>query len=137
MQNLEPRLIVRASGNEAATKQLGPYGIEPLIFPQEEIRTTAYRVKVEANAITNTSFHRIAEEIYFVLGGEGVAVLDGVEHELKVGVFLRLPPGTKHSFAAGPSGLDMLDVHAPGCRPDRDVYFVGNETPEGFTNLKG
>jgi hypothetical protein len=26
----------------------------------------------------------------------------------------------------------MLDIHAPGCRPDRDVYFVGGEVPSGF-----
>lgn len=28
--------------------------------------------------------------------------------------------------------LLMLDLHTPGSRPDRDVYFVG-DAPEGFT----
>ncbi len=135
MQTSEPRLIVRPSGDLHSFIQLGPYAIESLILPQEEIRSTAYRVKVEPNSITSTSFHRIAEELYFVLSGDGVAVLDGVKHQLKAGVFLRLPPGTTHSFTAGPSGLEMLDIHTPGCRPDRDVYFVGSETPEGFKNL--
>ena len=27
--------------------------------------------------------------------------------------------------------LDMLDIHTPGSRPDRDVYFVG-DVPPGF-----
>jgi mannose-6-phosphate isomerase-like protein (cupin superfamily) len=127
-----PEIIVRTAGNEDALKQLGPYGIETLIMVDEEIRTTAYRVKVQAESSTSTSYHQIAEELYYVLAGEGVAILDGVEHELKVGVFLRLPPGTKHAFRAGPKGLEMLDIHAPGCRPDRDVYFVGGEVPSGF-----
>ena len=48
------------------------------------------------------------------------------------GDFLRLPPGTTHGFTAGPDGLDMLDVHTPGCRPDRDVYFV-DARPDGFS----
>ena len=127
--------IVRTSGKEDAFKQLGPYGIETLIMPDEEIGTTAYRVKVQAESSTSTSYHQIAEELYYVLAGEGVAILDGVEHELKVGVFLRLPPGTKHAFRAGPNGLEMLDIHAPGCRPDRDVYFVGGEVPAGFKSI--
>ena len=88
-----PEIIVRTAGNEDALKQLGPYGIETLIMVDEEIRTTAYRVKVQAESSTSTSYHQIAEELYYVLAGEGVAILDGVEHELKVGVFLRLPPG--------------------------------------------
>jgi len=28
--------------------------------------------------------------------------------------------------------LDMLNIQTPGCRPDRDVYFVGGPPPEGF-----
>jgi hypothetical protein len=27
----------------------------------------------------------------------------------------------------------MLNIHTPGSRPDRDVYFVGGPAPEGFT----
>lgn len=127
-----PKLIVRTAGKDDSLKQLGPYGIETLILPEEEIGTTAYRVKVQADSSTSTSYHQIAEEIYYVLAGEGVAILNGEEHELKAGVFLRLPPGTKHAFRAGSNGLEMLDIHAPGCTPDRDVYFVGGEVPEGF-----
>ena len=126
------QLIVRTSGKIEAIKQLGPYGIETLIMPDQEIRTTAYRVKVRAVSTTSTSYHQIAEELYFVLSGDGVAILDGVEHELYAGVFLRLPPGTRHAFKAGSKGLEMLDIHAPGCRPDHDVYFVGGEVPAGF-----
>lgn len=128
-----PELIVRTAGKDEAIKQLGPYGIETLILPDEEIRTTAYRIKIQADSSTSTSYHQIAEELYYVLAGEGVAILNGEEHELKAGVFLRLPPGTRHSFRSGLNGLEMLDIHAPGCRPDRDVYFVGGEVPAGFT----
>ncbi|MEM9158889.1 MAG: hypothetical protein AAGB46_07535, partial [Verrucomicrobiota bacterium] len=59
------------------------------------------------------------------------AYLDGVAHWLEVGDFLRLPPGVRHRFATGDEALEMLDIHSPGSRPDRDVYFTG-EKPEGF-----
>jgi hypothetical protein len=26
----------------------------------------------------------------------------------------------------------MLDIHTPGSRPDRDVYFIDGPAPEGF-----
>ena len=68
-----------------------------------------------------------------MLAGAGRAVLDGREVVLRPGHFLRLPPGVTHAFLTGDEPFDLLDIHTPGCRPDRDTYFVG-ETPEGFTS---
>jgi mannose-6-phosphate isomerase-like protein (cupin superfamily) len=50
---------------------------------------------------------------------------------LRAGDFLRLPPGTTHGFVTTEEELVMLDVHAPGSRTDRDVYFL-DSGPEGF-----
>jgi quercetin dioxygenase-like cupin family protein len=124
-------LLHRSSGDVRHTQQLGPYGIETLIPPEEEAALTAYRVRIEPHQKTSVSYHKIAEEIYFVLAGRGTALLDGQEHPLAAGDFLRLPPGTTHGFVTADESLEMLDIHAPGCRPDRDVYFV-DEQPEGF-----
>lgn len=125
-------LHLPAAHQEATAKrQLGPYEIETLIPPAEEGALTAYRVRIEPHQTTAVSYHRIAEEIYYVLEGSGTAHLDGVPHELRPGDFLRLPPGTTHGFTTGETPLVMLDLHAPGSRPDHDVYFVG-ETPPGF-----
>lgn len=125
------RLVHHRSGQPGGGRQLGPYGIEPLLAPEEEGAGTAYRVRVGPHQRTAVSYHRIAEEYYFVLSGTGTAVLDGREYPLAPGDFLRLPPGTTHGFITGEEALEMLDIHTPGCRPDRDVYFV-DEVPEGF-----
>lgn len=119
------------SGGEQPRVRLGPYEIETLIPEADEGAATAYRIRIEPHQRTSTSYHRVAEEFYLVISGTGTAVLDGVEHLLQTGDFLRLPPGTTHAFATGDEALVMLDVHTPGSRPDRDVYFVG-DTPEGF-----
>ena len=126
-------LIHRASGDLGRVERLGPYAIESLLTPEEEGAGTVYRVRIEPHARTAVSYHRIAEEYYFVLAGAGRAVLDGREVVLRPGDFLRLPPGVAHAFLTGDEPLELLDVHTPGCRPDRDTYFVG-ETPEGFTS---
>jgi mannose-6-phosphate isomerase-like protein (cupin superfamily) len=118
-------IIHRPSGDPARVERLGPYSIEALIGRDEEGAGTVYRVRIAPGERTAVSYHRVAEEYYFVPAGNGVALLDGRECTLRTGDFLRLPPGTTHSFVAGEQGLDMLDVHTPGSWPDHDVYFVG------------
>jgi mannose-6-phosphate isomerase-like protein (cupin superfamily) len=125
------KLIHRASG--AAAQRLGPYQIEALLHVDEEGAGTVYRVRIEPHQRTAVSYHKIAEEYYFVISGRGAALLGGESYPLQAGDFLRLPPGCTHGFVTEDEPLDMLDIHTPGCRPDRDVYFVG-ATPEGFTS---
>lgn len=126
------RILHQSFDSSATTKQkLGPYEIESLIPLADEAAGTAYRVRIEPHQTTNVSYHKIAEELYYVLSGSGTALLNGEPYELKAGDFLRLPPGTTHGFITRDEPLLMLDIHVPGSRPDRDVYFVG-ETPQGF-----
>jgi mannose-6-phosphate isomerase-like protein (cupin superfamily) len=125
------RVVHRSSQDPARRERLGSYVIESLIDPAEEAAGTVYRVAIDANHRTSTSFHTRAEEYYFVIAGAGIAELDGERLTLRVGDFLRLPPGVTHAFETGPDGLELLNVHTPGCRPDRDTYFHGN-TPSGF-----
>lgn len=126
------KIVHRQRSIPGKIESLGPYQIESLIAPEEEGRFTAYRVRIEPGQETSESFHKIAEECYYVTGGKGIAILDDCEYVLEPGDFLRLPPGTRHKFVTGDSPLEMLDIHSPGSRPDRDVYFTG-ETPEGFS----
>lgn len=128
-------IVHRASGDTAHVQKLGPYEIESLIAPAEEGAATAYRVRIAPREKTAVSFHRIAEELYFVIAGRGTAILDGAPREISAGDLLRLPPGTTHGFVTGDEPLEMLNIHTPGCRPDRDVYFVDGPAPDGF--MKG
>ena len=80
-------LIHRRSGNPERAEHLGPYLIEPLIDAAEEGRATVYRVAIPAGSQTAISYHRLAEEFYFVLAGRGTAVLDGRNYPLETGDF--------------------------------------------------
>ena len=125
------RIIHQHSGNALPKQKLGPYEIESLIAPEDEAAGTAYRVRIEPHQTTSVSYHKIAEEFYYVLSGSGTAILNGQSYALCTGDFLRLPPGTTHGFTTQDEALVMLDIHTPGSRPDHDVFFVG-EAPEGF-----
>jgi hypothetical protein len=117
------KLIHRHSGDSARTQRLGPYLLESLIDADEEGAGTVYRVRIAPHERTGVS-------------GRGVAILDGREYPLVPGDFLRLPPGTTHGFVTTDEPLELLDIHTPGSRPDRDVYFVDGDAPEGFTELR-
>lgn len=127
-------LVHRASNDPTRVQRLGPYAIETLVLPAEEGRTTVYRVTIAPHETTRVSFHRVAEEFYFVIAGRGTAILDGQPHELNAGDLLRLPPGTTHGFVTTDEPLDLLNFHTPGCRPDHDVYFADGPAPDGFTS---
>jgi mannose-6-phosphate isomerase-like protein (cupin superfamily) len=124
-------VIHRSSGDVARMEKLGPYAIEALVGEAEEGAGTVYRVRIEPHQRTAVSYHKIAEEYYFVLSGSGIALLDGKEQPLRAGDFLRLPPGMTHAFITAGEPLEMIDIHTPGCRPQRDTYFV-EERPPGF-----
>ena len=129
-------IIHRPSGDPNRTQQLGPYRLETLIDPHEEGAGIIHRVFVAPHQRTSVSYRRIAEEFYYVIAGSGTAILNGREYRLSAGDFLRLPPGTTHGFVTAEEPLDMLDIQTPGCRPDRDVYFVDGPPPEGFLSQR-
>jgi mannose-6-phosphate isomerase-like protein (cupin superfamily) len=124
-------LHVRESEPICAPMQLGPYQIEALIPEADEAAGTAYRVTIAPHSTTAVSYHLVAEEVYYVISGRGTAMLDGAPFLLQTGDFLRLPPGTTHGFITTDVPLVMLDLHSPGSRPNRDVFFIG-EKPKGF-----
>ncbi len=125
------KVVHRSSADETRMQRLGPYVIESFLDPDEERAGTVYRVRIEAGQTTSTSYHGRAEEYYFVLEGSGTLILDGEPRSVRRGDFVRLPPGTAHGFVTGDEPLELLNVHTPGCRPDRDTYFL-DATPDGF-----
>ncbi|HEY0415958.1 MAG TPA: cupin domain-containing protein [Gaiellaceae bacterium] len=53
--------------------------------------------------------HRASEEIYYVLGGSGLAWQDGDVHEVRAGdCVIHVADHFEHTFVAGPDGLDLL-----------------------------
>lgn len=50
--------------------------------------------------------HKIREQIYYVLEGEGILILDDSEHLMRPHDYVYVPPGVRHSFTN--TGLDRL-----------------------------
>jgi len=64
-------------------------------------------------------YHKRSTELYYVLEGEGTVWLDGVEHAVRKGSIVHIPPGVVH----GATGrMRVLVVGIPDIRED-DLFF--------------
>lgn len=58
--------------------------------------------------------HRVQEQIYYVLEGEGVLTLDDKRHLMHAHDYVYVPPGVRHSFSnTGLDGLVFLVITTP------------------------
>jgi len=68
-------------------------------------------------------FHKRGTELYYVLSGEGTVTLDGVEHPVRAGTLVHIPPGVVH----GAKGrMRVLVVGIPDIAED-DLFFPDSE----------
>ena len=58
------------------------------------------------NACVQEHSHKVQEQIYYVLEGEGILTVGKEEHLMRPHDYVYLPPGVKHSFTN--TGLDAL-----------------------------
>ncbi len=58
--------------------------------------------------------HKIQEQIYYVLEGEGILTLDEARHLMRPHDYVYVPPGVRHSFTnTGTAGLVFLVITTP------------------------
>lgn len=87
-------------------------------------RFSAYRVRMQPGQVKIPSFHKIGEELYYVVSGRGIAKLGSETYSLRPGCFFRVPSNTIHEFTTQEEPLDMLNFHSPPVFSDADTYFT-------------
>jgi mannose-6-phosphate isomerase-like protein (cupin superfamily) len=75
-----------------------------------------------ANGATDRHYHKLSEEFYFILDGNGVMEIDGETREVGVGDALLIPPGAWHRIRAV-GVLRFLCCCAPAYAHE-DTYFA-------------
>jgi len=63
--------------------------------------------------------HKRSTELYYVLEGEGTVILDGVEHPVRKGSIVHIPPGVVHGVKGR---VRVLVVGIPDIAED-DLFF--------------
>lgn len=58
--------------------------------------------------------HNNSENVYYILEGQVVVTVDGVEHQMRPGMAVFIPPGVPHSASnVGDTEARLLEIYTP------------------------
>jgi mannose-6-phosphate isomerase-like protein (cupin superfamily) len=65
-------------------------------------------------AYVEEHMHKVQEQVYYVLEGEGILTLDDTKNLMRPNDYVYVPPGVRHSFTnTGTQGLVFLVITTP------------------------
>lgn len=89
-------------------------------------RMSVARARVEAGQRTLAHRHRISDEVYYVLSGDGTVVAAGRETAVRPGDVVLIPARAEHWVTAGSLGLELLCLCSPPYEHE-DTELTGTE----------
>ena len=116
------RTLVRHEGE--VPRERSTCGWRDRLISREDSEVAAWAHAVDIDD-AREHYHKRSTELYYVLDGDGVVLLDGDEHPVRKGSLVHIPPGVVH----GAKGrMRVLVVGIPDIADD-DLYFPdeGNE----------
>ena len=89
--------------------------IKPLVTKRgDKAEVSCLLVKIEAGREVPVHIHEDSDDIIFPLSGEASMFIEGMETlELKEGMIVRVPKGTKHKIFNVTKDLLLYDVFSP------------------------
>ncbi len=114
------RAIVRHEGE--APRERSTCGWRNLLISRQDEDAAAWVHAVDIDG-ARLHYHQRATELYYVLEGEGILVLDGEEHPMRTGSLAQIPPGVVHGARGR---MRVLVVGIPDISDD-DLFFPGSE----------
>ena len=115
---IHPSALVRREGQ--APSERSTCGWRHLLISRQDkdssVVAWAHAVDIDG---AREHFHKRSTELYYVLEGEGVVTLDGVDHSVRQGSIVHIPPGVVH----GAKGrVKVLVIGIPDIADD-DLFF--------------
>jgi mannose-6-phosphate isomerase-like protein (cupin superfamily) len=78
---------------------------------------------IPAGVAVKPHYHKVIEEIYYVTGGQGVMIIDGVEQKIGVGDAVVIRPGERHSVRNDSKAeLRLIVTCTPAWTPDCLIF---------------
>jgi quercetin dioxygenase-like cupin family protein len=108
--------LVRHPGE--APRERSACGWRDRLISREDEGVAAWAHAVDIDG-ARAHYHRRATELYYVLEGEGTVLLDGVEHPVRPGSIVHIPPGVVHGARGR---MRVLVIGIPDIAED-DMFF--------------
>lgn len=118
-------LLIRHEGH--APRERSTCGWRDRLISREdaELSPAAWAHAVDIDG-AKLHYHKRSTELYYVIDGEGIILLDGTEHPVRRGSLMHIPPGVVHG-ARGK--MRVLVVGIPDIAED-DYFEVAEESSE-------
>ena len=119
-----PTLSTLVRHEDEVPRERSTCGWRDRLISREDSNVAAWAHAVDIDG-AREHYHKRSTELYYVLDGEGVVLLNGDEHPVRKGSLVHIPPGVVH----GAKGrMRVLVVGIPDIADD-DLYFPdeGNE----------
>ena len=119
-----PTLRTLVRHEDEVPRERSTCGWRDRLISREDANVAAWAHAVDIDG-AREHYHKRSTELYYVLDGDGVVLLDGDEHPVRKGSLVHIPPGVVH----GAKGrMRVLVVGIPDIADD-DLYFPdeGNE----------
>ena len=114
------KTLVRHEGE--VPRERSTCGWRDRLISREDTEVAAWAHAVDIDG-AREHYHKRSTELYYVLDGEGVVLLDGKEHPVRTGLLVHIPPSVVH----GAKGrMRVLVVGIPDIADD-DLYFPDEE----------
>jgi mannose-6-phosphate isomerase-like protein (cupin superfamily) len=108
--------MVRHEGE--APREQSTCGWRDRLISKEDQQVAAWAHAVDIEG-ARPHYHRRATELYYVIEGEGVVILDGTEHPVRKGSIVHIAPGVLH---AARGRMRVLVIGIPDIS-DQDCFF--------------
>lgn len=115
------RILIRHEGQTPREQSACGWRDRLISREDSELGPSAWAHAVDIDG-AKPHFHKVATELYYVLEGGGKVTLDGVDHEVRKGSLVHIPPGVVHS-ATGK--MRVLVVGIPDIGDDDYYEAVG------------
>ena len=113
-------LLIRHEGE--TPRERSTCGWRDLLISRQDHNVSAWVHAVDIDG-AREHYHKRATELYYVLEGEGTVRLDSVDHPVRKGSIVHIPPGVVH----GAKGrMRVLVVGIPDIS-DEDLFFPESE----------
>lgn len=108
--------VVRHEGE--APRERSTCGWRDRLISREDSEVAAWAHAVDIDG-AKAHYHMRSTELYYVLEGEGFVILDDVEHPVRKGSLVHIPPGVVHEARGR---MRVLVIGIPDIAED-DLYF--------------
>ena len=116
------QILVRHEGSSARERSTCGWRDRLISHEDHAAQPAAWAHAVDIDG-ARPHYHKSSTELYYVLDGEGVVLLDGQEHAVQKGSLVHIPPGTVHGARGRMRVLvvgipDIADDDYFECAPD-------------------